>query len=192
MRDELPPDHPDHGLSPENRRAMDRELAEAMTRAGIGKRYHTRKLEEFGDAGKSFKERMRTDLFRVLDDGGNLIVKGKKSYEFCMVMARAFTIVRRMPMVLPLVKVGTIFEERRYDVADTMEEAKVLIVTGFCDEGERPFAGWLGHKVEALLTARLDAQRPTVLQVEPPGTLHWWSGSFRDRFEITAETIEVK
>lgn len=169
------------------------EIRQNLNRAGIGRRYHTRQLHEFGAIGDQLRDWIASAEFRpdIRLGAGRSLIGGTQAHDLFMVMARAcyFRGVRSKVVSLSVL----VHECEGRDISPEIEDVQALFITPFyrTDMAAPPMTDFQRLAVEDFLNERLDSARCvfTVSPVPLAETRLWWSDLLIQR--LTSANIEV-
>lgn len=178
------------------------QVERSLTRAGIGKLYHKKKLADFGVAGKAILDAQNdVNEFRAyVRSGKGYTLRSKQeatAYEFCMVMAKSFhlmqfkTRVLTLPSIVDFIKNGYDPEiDSRFEAIDTVE---CLVIPRFFETMDAmPLSRAEFYRLEEFFVSRMEECCSVSVQYSGDlGKCQWWSRYFIDRLRMTNREILV-
>lgn len=174
-------------------------VAESLTRAGIGRAYHGRKLADLGKRGEVLSAWLAAGAWEEVRRGSGWSIAGAGSlcYDTAMILARGLHLNRVPVRVLSLRRLVRALE-RDADAAEkeALADVPVLMVTDFTqtygNKPECPLTGWQVQDVEDFLTTRLSDNRAVFTQSDRRLALaNWWSQSLVQRLHERNREMEV-
>lgn len=186
----------------QERQQMRDQVARSLSRVGVGKAYHARKLSEFGKPGEEMKAfQDESAAFKAyIENGKGWTIKGNnpaKAYDFAVVAARSFHLMRFNTRVLSLVSIADYlsgaYEHGSDSRFENFEAAQCLVIPRFYEPLDSlPLTRAEFYKIENFLTQRIEAGYS--LTVQYSGDLSktkWWSDYFLDRLVSNSREIVI-
>lgn len=155
----------------------DAEIASSLSRAGIGRAFHQRRLDEFGAHGVMLRDWVSSEGFRIEIAAGQgyTLVGDVLAYDLTVVLARACHLKKVKCRVVQLSRLAEMIQD-----GDTghVDEAEALFITRFYDPqyAAPPMEPWLAVRLETFLMEWVEGEQPLVLHTAAPlRGCPWWS-----------------
>lgn len=159
----------------------DEEVVDALLNAGIGKRFHKRTLNEFGEVGAMMAKGLKeTTIPQSLRDGHGYTLVGKESFDLIHVFARGLLLCNIGVCVKTLGDMEDDLAVYGF-LQGNLAEVSVLVIPRFAISGmkECPIPANRIFRIENMLEARMSMGLPVVLQAnEDLERAEWWSSDF--------------
>lgn len=179
---------------PSNDQYIQKQQTEAMLKAGIGFRYHSKSLDSI-PAGREIKALiLEGDLITRINQGGGLtIVAGSvENMDIFPLLAKGLMLGVNMGALLsnPM-KVIDAYESGWVEMMDRIKTVQCLFLSTFIDDGECPFNKSQRYRIEQIILERSVQHRATFLDVyEGCKLTDWWSKKFVEQMsQINREII---
>lgn len=177
----------------QHKQEIERGQADAMTRAGIGRAWHTRTLDTV-DGGGDMKQRLLDGaLFRSMEEGRGLTFYGEpRHYPLFVLLARGMMFSGVNVRVTTPLDIVEAFEERFEQEIEEYRTVRALFLWNFVQEDEEiPFNRFQRARVERLIQARIENLRPTFVFCAGLGAslTDWWSKFTAQRLHELNEQV---
>ena len=176
---------------------LPREVEDQLRRAGLGARYLTRRLDDFGPVGTGLRDLLKSETASTelsMGYGTSIYGTGVHSHDLFMVLARA---VYLKGFAVRIISLSVLIKELSGpDIDISIEAAPALFVHPFYDPAfaESPMTTFQRLAVEDLLTERMDNARSvfTLSRDKLVKAKAWWTPAFIDRLSANNQEIGVQ
>ena len=157
---------------------MEPHIRQSLTEAGIGSRYHDKKLTEIGNDGKELWNKLHGSLRRHVKSGSFLSMEGYER-ETIMTFAKTLHINGVGVQNMAVSKLWTIMQHPSSERWENVRDAPMLILNPAQAERDCPLVGWQMDIVEEYLLSRLEARKSLTFALSNPLSADgWWSAEF--------------
>lgn len=164
-------------------------LINALVKAGIGRAYAAKTLDDAGDQGTAMKRWMIDNRERLMSGYGfDFRGQGTKSVNLVNLVGRGLIHMGIFIQIVPLVRLPKLLADD--EEAAHLRAVKHLIIRDFETTHENPLRPYETASVEAMIEDRAaDAIATSVVRRGAPKG--WWSATTEDVIETTCRVVEI-